>query len=275
MSPAQRERAIEALMASESQEEIDERLAMAEGDPHLDAKMDARDTLRAYFGKTGRRIYVGADIKVFYPGEKGFTPDVIAVTDVDSRSRDCWMVSQEGKGIDLALEVHYKGSWRKDFVDNVEKYAARGIREYFIHDIRHEQLRGYRLQGMDARAYEVLRPRAGRYRSEVLELDLAVENGRLRFYTGTAELVTQGELVGKLERMVETAQVRAEQQQARAEQAVSGVGSAILAILRVRGVAVGEEVEARIRECSDLAILDRWLQRAAVVVAVDELFLDS
>lgn len=227
-------------MASESQEEIDERLAMAEGDPHLDAKMDARDTLRAYFGKIGRRIYVGAEIKVFYPGEKGFTLDVIAVTDVDPRPRN------------------------------------------FIYDIRHEQLRGYRLRGMDARAYEVLRSRAGRYRSEVLELDLAVENGRLRFYAGTAELVTQGELVGKLERMVEAAQERVEQEQAiaereqaRAEQAMGRVCSAILLVLRSRGVAVGEEVEARIRACSDLAVLDRWLQRAAVVVAVDELFLDS
>jgi hypothetical protein len=107
MSPAEREQAVEALLASESLEEIEEREAMAEGDPHLDAKMQIRSTLRSHFERLGRRIYVGADIKVYYPGKKGFTPDVIAVTDVDPRMRDCWMVSQEGKGIELAFEVHY------------------------------------------------------------------------------------------------------------------------------------------------------------------------
>src|SRR5262249_25024454 len=92
MSPEQRERAVEALLASESLEEIAKREAMAEGDPHLDAKMNIRDTLRAHFGKLGRKIYVGADITVYYPGKKGFTPDVLAVNEVNSNPRDCWMV---------------------------------------------------------------------------------------------------------------------------------------------------------------------------------------
>jgi acyl-CoA reductase-like NAD-dependent aldehyde dehydrogenase len=70
LSPAERERAVEALLASESLEEIEEREAMAEGDPHLDAKMDIRNTLRGHFERLGRRIYVGADIKVYYPGRK-------------------------------------------------------------------------------------------------------------------------------------------------------------------------------------------------------------
>ncbi|AUX22293.1 uncharacterized protein SOCEGT47_027940 [Sorangium cellulosum] len=47
MSPAQREQAVAAFLGSVSQEEIDEREAMAEGDPHLAAKMEARDTRRS------------------------------------------------------------------------------------------------------------------------------------------------------------------------------------------------------------------------------------
>ncbi|WP_437562740.1 Uma2 family endonuclease [Sorangium sp. So ce542] len=282
MSPAQREQAVRALLASESQEEVDEREAMAEGDPHLDAKMEARDTLRAWFGRRGRRIYVGAEIKVYYPGEKGFTRDVIAVADVDPGPRLCWMVSAEGKGIDLAIEVHYAGDWRKDFVDNVVRYAALGIREYFVYDIPRGHIRGYRLPSTGVRRYESIPSRIGRYRSEVLELDLTVESGRLRFYADTAELVTAGELVGKLERMIEAAeariereQARAEQEQARAEQALGRLSAAILMILGARGISASEEAKGRILSETDLRVLERWLQRAATATAVEELFLES
>jgi Uma2 family endonuclease len=282
MTPAEQDEAVAALVASESQEEIDVHDAMAEGDPHLDAKMNARDTLRAYFGRRDRRIYIGAEIKVFYPGEKGFTPDVIAVNDVDQRPRNCWMVSKEGKGIDLALEVHYEGDWRKDFVDNVKKYAGLGIREYFIYDIKRERVKGYRLPRQGGTSYQGIRPRAGRYPSEVLGLELAVEAGQLRFYDGTAELVTAAERIEKLERMVEAAAAQAEEEQSRAEQeqalverAISQLASAILMILRLRGLTVDDEVEARILGVTDLALLERWLQRAATIAAPEQLFLDS
>ncbi|WP_044988408.1 Uma2 family endonuclease [Sorangium cellulosum] len=282
MSPAQREQAVRALLASESREELDEREAMAEGDPHLDATMEARDTLRAWFGRRGRRIYVGAEIKVYYPGEKGFTPDVIAVTDVDPGPRLCWMVSAEGKGIDLAIEVHYAGDWRKDFVDNVVRYAALGIREYFVYDIPRGHIRGYRLPSTGVRRYESIPSRIGRYRSEVLELELTVESGRLRFYADTAELVTASELVGKLERMIEAAeariereQARAEQEQARAEQALGRLSAAILMILGARGIPASEEARGRILSETELSVLERWLQQAATATAVEELFLES
>ncbi|WP_437580473.1 Uma2 family endonuclease [Sorangium sp. So ce887] len=275
MSPAQREQAVAELLGSESQEELDEREAMAEGDPHLDAKMEARDTLRAWFGRRGRRIYIGAEIKVYYPGEKGFTPDVIAATDVDPGPRVCWMVSAEGKGIDLAIEVHYAGDWRKDFVDNVARYAALGIREYFVYDIQRGHIKGHRLPSTGVRRYEGIPSRAGRYRSEVLELDLTVEAGRLRFYADTAELVTAGELVGKLERMIEAAEARIEQEQARAELALGRLSAAILMILGARGVPASEEARARILGETDLGVLERWLQRAATATAVEELFRET
>ncbi len=282
MTPAERDQAEAALLASESQEEIDERDAMAEGDAHLDAKMEVRDTLRAFYQRQGRRIYVGADIKVYYPGEKGFTPDVIAVTDVEPGRRNSWMVSREGKGVDLALEVHYLGHRRKDLVKNVTRYASLGISEYFVYDIPREMLKGYRLSPAGARGYQVIRPRSGHHRSEVLDLELALEGGRLRFYAGTAELVTAAELAAKLEKMVESAearaeqeQARAEQEQARAEQACRRVSSAILMILRARGLAVDETIERRVLDGLELSELDRWLKRAATVAAAEELFMDS
>jgi Uma2 family endonuclease len=274
MTPAEREQAVESLLASESLEEIEEREAMAEGDPHLDAKMDIRNTLRGHFGKLGRRIYVGADIAVYYPGRKGFTPDIIAVTEVEPHGRDCWMVSQEGKGVDLALEVHYKGDRRKDFVVNVEKFAALGIREYFVYDIRRRLLKGYRLPRAGAE-YEPIPLRWRRLRSQVLDLDLTLEEGgHVRFYSGGAVLVTDAELAGRLEHMVDEAVARAEEQQARAEQAAMQLGSALLTILTIRGVEVGPDARERILGVTDVAILERWLGRAPAVAACDELFAE-
>ena len=44
---------------------------------------------------------------VFYPGENSFTPDVLAVVDVSLHKRDCWMVSQEERGLDVIIEFFY------------------------------------------------------------------------------------------------------------------------------------------------------------------------
>jgi Uma2 family endonuclease len=274
MTPVQRERAVEALLASDSLEEIEEREAMAEGDPHLDAKMDIRNTLRTHFGRLGRRIYVGADIKVFYPGKKGFTPDVIVVTDVDPGRRDCWMVSQEGKGIDLAFEVHYKGNRRKDFSDNVLFYASLGIQEYFAYDIRRQILRGYRLPERGAE-YEPIPPQGTRLPSRVLDLDIALEEGRVRFYVGSAILITDEEVVTRLEHMLETAVTRVEEESALAEQAAARLAEAVVAILTVRGLEVKPGERERILACTDLPTLGRWTSLAMKAASPEELFAEG
>ena len=41
---------------------------------------------------------------MYYPGERMFSPDLIAVVDVDPHPRDHWSVSAEGRGLDVARE---------------------------------------------------------------------------------------------------------------------------------------------------------------------------
>jgi hypothetical protein len=284
MSAAERARAVRDLLASESLEEIAEREAMAEGDAHLDAKMGMRDTLRRHFGRLGRRIYVGADITVYYPGKKGFTPDVIAVTDVDPGRRDSWMVSVERKGVDLAFEVHYQGDRRKDFIENPKRYAALGIREYFAHDMERRLLRAYRLPRPGA-AYEAIPPREGRFHSTVLDLDIALEGDQVRFYVGGAVLLSEAETVTNLQRLLDTAVARAQEQAARADEqaaradeqagraqsAVLHLSSAIITILTVRGVEVSPCARDRILGCADVPTLERWADLAAIATTCDEL----
>ena len=57
----------------------------------------------------------------------------------------------------------------------------------------------------------------------------------------------------------------------RAEGEARGLASALLAVLAARQVTVGEEQRLRILACTDLALLNQWLARSAIVKAASEL----
>jgi Uma2 family endonuclease len=307
MTPAQREAfLVEVNMALEAEAEL-----MSESRPHSRAKSKALDKLGQHFRMSGKKVYLASELAVHYPGEKPFAPDIMAVLGVedpgDADERDAWVVVDEGKGLDLALEVWHRGNQHKDFVRNVETYARLGIPEYFIYDRRNQRLLGYRLPSPGAKRYRPLRSRFGRYTSEVLGLDLAVLGGTLRFFQGAAEIFDSEELIDQLGRMVEelegrwgAAEARAEQEQARAEQeqaraeqeqaraeqeqaraeqeqaratrALAWLRDMVLRILGSRGLAVGEELAGRIRACEDADQLGRLAERALTVARAEEIF---
>ena len=189
-----------------------------EGDPHFNAKVGARSALGAYFERIGRRVYLACELPVYYPGEKMFAPDVMAVVDVERHERMSWVVSHEERGLDLALEIHVAGDRRKDLERNVERYARLGITEYFIFDRGRLGLAGYRLPEVGARSYQRVVPQVGRLASAVLGLDLAVEGERLRFFHGTAPVPEAEEIIARLDGMVEGLEARAAAAEARAEE---------------------------------------------------------
>jgi hypothetical protein len=169
-----------------------------EGDEHDDAGHGARDALRRWYGKLGRRAYVGTDLAVYYPGARMIAPDLIVVLDVEPAKRSSWIVQAEGKGLDLALEAHAIGSWRKDFVENVERYAALGIPEYFAFDMNKGVLLGWQLD-RETKRYQRITPGPDGLRSTVLGLDLCVEGKRVRFSHAGARIPEVDELLGRLE----------------------------------------------------------------------------
>jgi Uma2 family endonuclease len=196
MSAEERERVVSSLPSDMPLE-----LHPPEGDPHRKPKERAREALDEYFRRIGRRVYVSSELVTYYPGESRFCPDILAVLDVETHDRSSWIVSKEGKGLDLVIEIHVSGDREKDFERNVVRYARLGIREYFVFDRRGARILGHRLR--PDRMYERLVPQAGRFRSEVLGLDLVVEGELLRIYNGSAPLLFMDELVGKLNAMVE------------------------------------------------------------------------
>lgn len=271
MSPAERERLLVEILDALS----DPQNAMAEGRRHKKAKDRAIDKLGLHFGSIGRVIYLAEELAVLYPGEETFVPDILAVLDVPQPEDDprlAWVVTEEGRGLDLVIEVLHHGDRKKDLEDNVERYARLGIPEYFVYDRLRQRVIGHRLSAPGAGRYQPIVPQFGRYDSQVLGLDLAVEHGELRFFHGMAEVFGSADLIVRLKGMVEDLQTKADQAQAQAEQALAGMRQTLFALLEARGLPCPPDVRARVLACSDLPALQAWLLRAATASSLAEVF---
>jgi Uma2 family endonuclease len=207
LSPAERDAVVAALPG----EVTDAEMSPPEGDRHFKAKTRALGALRSYFTRQRRRIYLAAELPVYYPAEPRFAPDLLAVLDAEDVERDKWVVNAEGKGIDWVLEVHVGGDRRKDAELNVTRYARLGIPEYFLYDRARNRLAAYRLASPEARTYTAIVPHQGLYESRVLGLDVQVDKDRLRFYAGTALLLESEDLITRLQEMYDDAQRRADE----------------------------------------------------------------
>ncbi len=291
MTPAEREHFVVAVNEALS----DPLIAMSEGRPHKKAKSRAIDMLGLHFRAMGRRIYLAEELSVLYPGARGFTPDVLAVLDVEEPEDDqrmAWVVADEGKGLDWVLDVLWAGDRKKDLEDNVVLYASLGIPEYFVYDQRQQRILGYRLPP-GAKRYQPILAQSGLYRSEVLGLDLAILDRSLRFFEGTAELYDTTALIRRFEGIVANLQERAEQATRDTEKATrdaekatrdtesaqreaassrAAMRGAILSVLTMRGIACSAEALARIEGCDDAAVLQRWLEGAVRATSEAELF---
>jgi Uma2 family endonuclease len=208
LSAAERARVVAEL----PNEVTDAELSPSEGDLHFEAKQRTLDALRGYYARQRCRIYLSAELPMYYPAEPRFAPDLLAVVDVEDSLRDKWVVSAEGKGLDWVMEVHVGGDRKKDAERNVARYARLGIPEYFLYDRARNQLLAHRLPAPGATVYGPIVPQHGRYESRVLGLEIEAAQDRLRFFAGTTMLLESNELIVRLEQMVEQVQQRAEEE---------------------------------------------------------------
>ncbi|MCA9625348.1 MAG: Uma2 family endonuclease [Myxococcales bacterium] len=179
-----------------------------EGDDHLDAFTQPREALRRWYRDRGRQIYVAGNLPIYYPGERMFSPDLIAVDGAEQRQRHSWIVDAEGgKGLDVAIEIVVRGERKKDLRVNVERYARLGIAEYYLFDRRHMTLAAWALEGG---SYRRRIAQGGRFHSAVLGLDLWLDGTRLRFSLGDALIPFTDELIDRVTRLSNDAQERVE-----------------------------------------------------------------
>lgn len=284
MTPAQREQFIIGVNEALS----DPVITMSEGRPHKKAKSKALDMLGLHFRTLGKHVYLAEELSVLYPGVSGFTPDVMAILDVEEPEDDqrmAWVVEDEGKGLDWVLEVLWAGDRKKDLVDNVEKYASLGIPEYFVYDQKQQRILGYHLP-VGGKRYQPILAQAGLYRSNVLGIDLAIVGTRLKFYQGAAELYDTEHLIGRLETMVAHLQQRTETQaheledakaevvqlKERHERGLLNLRRSIVRTLVTRNMTCSPENLARLEACADSETLTTWLERAFEATSEADVF---
>lgn len=166
----------------------------------------------------------------------------------------------------------------KDLVENVKDYAQRGIAEYFSYDCRSKRLHAWRLASADARTYTPMMPQGGVFPSLVLDLELGVTEGRLRFFKNLAQIPTSEELVGRLQKMTDSFQDQLEEAEQQRKEAVDRLESArthviegILRRLAERDLVLTEQQRAQVRACDDFGRLLRWLELASSAPTVEDI----
>jgi Uma2 family endonuclease len=157
---------------------------MAETDRHRDLMLGLLHALQEYF-RGNPRVYVSGNIFVYYLDENGerqsVSPDIWVVFGVEKKERRIYKIDDEGKGPDVVIELTSTSTKVEDLVTKHYIYANLSVREYFLFDPYGETsrltLRGFRLEGG-----EYVPMTGDSLRSEILGLELKVENGWLRFY---------------------------------------------------------------------------------------------
>jgi Uma2 family endonuclease len=159
---------------------------MGETSKHVMLIVEALNALQGHFRDDPQMFIIG-NVFVYFLDEDDklsrVEPDIFVVRGVGREDRRVYAVEREGKPPELVIEFTSKKTRKADQFKKKEAYAYLGVKEYFLFDPFGEYLRP-RLQGFRLIAGEYI-PIAGsksRLLSEVLELELAAEGSRLRFW---------------------------------------------------------------------------------------------
>jgi Uma2 family endonuclease len=207
---------------------------MAETDTHRKQMVYLIEALDDYF-RDDPQVYVAGNLFLYY--EEGdirqvVAPDVFVVKGVSKGDRRTYLLwEEENKGPQVVFEVTSRRTRKEDLGPKKGTYEMLRVREYFLFDPLGEYLEprlvGYRLEegGYRQTAGE-------RLVSEVLGLELRVEEGRLWLY----DLETGEKLLSPLEAQAarREAEARAEAAETRAEQEATARREAEEELARLR-----------------------------------------
>jgi len=155
---------------------------MAETDTHRDLMTDLIYELTEFY-KDDPSTYVSGNLLLYYregDPEKSVSPDVFVVKGIEKKLRPIYKLWEEGKMPDVVIEITSKTTREEDLGNKKGLYEVSGVKEYFIFDPFSEyltpNLKGYRRTG------EEFHPIQGRIISEIMGLELIVEEDQLRLY---------------------------------------------------------------------------------------------
>ncbi|MDB9454906.1 Uma2 family endonuclease [Dolichospermum circinale] len=164
---------------------------MAEGDLQCSYLTYARNVLRIYF-QNRPDVYVAGNLFIYY--EKGYpgsvvAPDVFVVFGVEKHDRGSYKTWEENDQTPgFVLEITSRSTRSQDQGAKKGIYAFLGVSEYFQYDPTADYL-SPQLQGLhlvDGNYLPILQQGVNDHiislKSEVLGLELRLEDGKLRFY---------------------------------------------------------------------------------------------
>lgn len=157
---------------------------MAETDRHRNQMIELLDGLDDFY-RDDPLIYVTGNTFLYYLDEDGerqsVSPDVMVIRGVPKKERRYYKLDDEGHTPEVIIELMSRSTKLEDLGSKKVLYASLGVREYFVFDplkeVSSAALRGFRLEQGE------YTPMLGSHlRSEVLGLELIVENEVLRLY---------------------------------------------------------------------------------------------
>ena len=158
---------------------------MAETDLHRDQMVYLLDALKEYF-RDDPQVYVTGNIFLYYRDEaqarQSVSPDVFVVRGVAKHERRIYNLDKELHAPQVVIELTSASTKVEDFVTKRYIYRNLGVSEYYLFDpyseiLEQPNFRGFRLEGGD------YVPMVGsRLSSQVLGLEMRVEDGFLRLY---------------------------------------------------------------------------------------------
>lgn len=206
---------------------------MGETDVHRDLILALLGTLRWWF-RDDPTTYVSGNLLVFY--DKGnkwahVSPDVLVVPGAGSHARDNYLLWEEGRGLDVVIELTSKTTMAEDIEKKYDLYVSKlGVKEYFLFDPREEYLtppfQGYRrVKGR----FQAIKPVTGRFPSKVLGLHLERSGTQLRLWDPST-----GEWVPTPDERAAIEAERADQEKARADDATARADAATAQAARLQ-----------------------------------------
>ena len=202
---------------------------MAETDVHRDQLIDLLTALKDYF-RQDEQVYIAGNLLVYYQegdSQLSVAPDVFVVFGISKEPRRTYRVWEEGKAPDVVFEITSASTRMQDLGPKKGLYEVLGVREYFLFDPLEEYLRPS-LRGFRLEEGQFSPMRGGPLVSEVLGLELRVEEGRLRLYdraTGHS-LPTPAE-EAEARRMAEARAQAAEEESARLRRELARLRSSL------------------------------------------------
>lgn len=163
---------------------------MAETDFQRNPLIYAVKALEIYF-RAQPDVYVSGNLFVYYEAgnpRANVAPDVFVVRGAPKHERRSYRLWQEPHGPDFVLEITSRSTQHQDQHRKPQTYAQLGVQEYWQYDPTGDYLspplQGFRLV---AGRYEPMAAVADagaslRLHSDVLGLDVVLEQGRLRFF---------------------------------------------------------------------------------------------